>query len=239
MFFSTFAKNAIGFVFPRLCIVCAERTSDDAWLCDRCKEALAQNFAKREACPKCGINNRISRCTCEYNWNFPFDSIFSVYDFDETIQAIVHEFKYSGKKRLAFDIGKMCVKTIPASFFEGMDMIVPAPLFFFRFLTRGYNQAEHFARGIFSQTDKKTALLPHVLIRRRPTKNQTGLSRKNRQINMQGAFFVPKRKRPIVRNKNIILVDDVVTTGATTRECAHALLSAGCWKIKVLSLARD
>jgi ComF family protein len=215
------------------------RLSSNAWLCEHCLDELAKNNAQRDGCPRCGQNRRITHCTCEYHCDLPFESIFSVFDFNETAQAIVHEFKYGGKKRLAFTMGQMCMRLIPESFFKGMDIIVPVPLFIFRRLKRGYNQAEYFARGITSMKENNVSLLPHALVRKRPTKNQTGLSRKNRQMNMQNAFIVPVRKVPLIRNKNIIIVDDVVTTGATTLECARALLSAGCGKVKVLSLARD
>jgi competence protein ComFC len=239
MVFSVAAKNALDFIFPRLCIVCVRKLTEGAWLCDGCRDTLIKNNARRDACPRCGQNRKIKHCTCEYNWDFPFESIFSVFDFDETIKYIVHEFKYDGKKRLAFDMGKTFMRLIPESFFEGMDMVVPVPLFFLRLLSRGYNQAGYYARGITSAGGKKIVFLDHALIRKRPTKNQARLSRKRRRTNLQGAFMVPSRKIPIVRDKNIIIADDVVTTGATTRECALALRAAGCGKLKVLSLARD
>jgi competence protein ComFC len=238
-FFSSAIKNAVGFIFPRLCVVCAEPVSADEWLCDGCRQKLAHNHSEREACPRCGQNRRIRQCTCQYNWQFPFDSICSVFDFDETVKGITHEFKYAGKKRLAFDLGKTCARFVPTSLFEGVDAIVAVPLFFLRKMKRGYNQAEYFARGITAALGQKPFYLPNVLIRKRPTKTQTKLSRKLRQTNVEGAFVVPARKKEIIRNKNILIVDDIVTTGATTRECALALLAAGCGKVKVLSLARD
>lgn len=239
MFLSSIIKNAIGFVFPRLCIVCAEKLSDDKWLCDGCIKKLMDNHSNRDACPLCGQNRQIRQCTCQYNWQFPFDSICSVFDFDETVKGVTHEFKYAGKKRLAFDMGKTWAKCLPASLFEGMDAIVAVPLFFLRKMKRGYNQAEYFARGIAATLGQKPPYVTNVLIRKRPTKTQTKLSRKLRQTNVAGAFVVPARKKEIIRNKNILIVDDIVTTGATTRECALALLAAGCGKVKVLSLARD
>ena len=239
MFLSLALKNAIGFIFPRLCVVCTNKLSDNKWLCDVCLQKIIDNHSERDACPRCGQNRRIRSCTCEYNWQFPFESIYSVFDFDDIVKGIAHEFKYMGMKRLAFDMGKSYARLVPSTFFEGMDAIVAVPLFFLRKMKRGYNQAEHYARGIASALGQKSLYLPDILVRGRPTKTQTKLSRTMRQKNVQGAFIVPARKRNIVRNKNIIIIDDIVTTAATTRECAVALLAAGCGKIRVLSLARD
>jgi competence protein ComFC len=239
MFLYSAMKNAVGFFFPRLCVVCAEPLSDDAWLCDACIQKLALNHSERDACPRCSQNRRIRPCTCEYNWQFPFESIYSLFDFDDTVKGITHEFKYAGKKRLAFDLGKSCTQFVPRSFFEGMNAIVAVPLFFIRKMKRGYNQAEYYARGMAFELGQSPVYLPDILVRRRPTKTQTKLSRKRRQTNVQDAFIVPARKKKFVSDKNIIIVDDIVTTAATTRECALALLAAGCGKVKVLSLARD
>lgn len=232
-------NNIIDLAFPRICIVCREKLSTDKWLCAKCIENLENNSAYREACPLCGQNRQLRRCTCEYHWPQPFESIYSLFDFDDTIKAIVHEFKYGGKKRLAFDMGKAFGEAVPASFFEGMDAMVPVPLHFFRSLKRGYNQADHFARGLARCRKEGIAYMPDVLVRKRITKSQTKLSRSVRQANVAGAFAVSKRKKDRVSGKNIIIIDDIVTTAATTAECARALLSAGCGKIRVLSLARD
>jgi ComF family protein len=193
----------------------------------------------RDACGRCGQNRAIRQCTCEYNWQHPFESIFSVFDFDETVKALAHEFKYGGLRRLAFDMGKSYSTLVPASFFEGMDAIVAVPLFFLRRMKRGYNQAEYFARGVAVARGGTPLFLPDILVRKRPTKTQTKLSRQKRRTNVLGAFGVSKRKRSAIAGKNIIIVDDIVTTMATTSECCLALKSAGCGTVKVLSLARD
>ncbi len=136
-------------------------------------------------------------------------------------------------------MGRAFGEAVPASFFEGMDAMVPVPLHFFRSLKRGYNQAAYFARGVARCRKEAVAYLPDVLVRKRITKTQTKLSRSLRQANVAGAFAVRKRKKGLVSNRNVIIIDDIVTTAATTAECARALLSAGCEKIRVLSLARD
>jgi predicted amidophosphoribosyltransferase len=79
----------------------------------------------------------------------------------------------------------------------------------------------------------------NILVRKRPTKTQTKLSRKLRKQNVHGAFSISPEKKRLIENKNIILVDDIVTTGATTSECASTLIAAGAGKIRILSLVRD
>jgi ComF family protein len=161
-----------------------------------------------------------------------------LFDFDDTIQAIVHEFKYAGIKRLAFDMGKKYADLVPRELFTGMDAMVAVPLHLFRFMKRGYNQAEYFAKGL-SAGMQGISYLPHVLFRKRHTKTQTKLSRNRRTVNVEGAFAIFPGNRNLIKDKNLILVDDIITTAATTAECARTLKDAGCGTIRVLSLARD
>lgn len=231
-------ETALGLLYPRICIVCQNNLTTDTWLCGSCIEKLALNHAGRDACPLCGQNRRVRRCTCEYHWQQPFEAAYSLFDFDDTIQSIVHEFKYGGIKRLAFDMGKTYAGLFPSQVFEGMDAITAVPLFFFRFLKRGYNQAEYFAKGLAAGVNG-VGYLPDILFRKRHTKTQTKLSRSRRLTNVAGAFTVFPGKKKLLWGKNIIIVDDIITTAATTAECARALMDAGCGKIRVLSLARD
>lgn len=239
MFFHAISKNVTGFFFPNLCVVCRGSLTNDKWLCGQCIEVLGRNHGKRDACPFCGQNRLVRLCACASGQRRPIEAVYSIFDFDDTIQCIVHEIKYRGQKRLAFDTGKEYVKFVPPLFFEGMDTVVSVPLHFFRMMKRGYNQAEYLARGFVRGTAMSLEYIQHALIRKRPTKTQTKLSRAMRQQNVRGAFMVSSRNRKRIEHKNIILVDDIVTTGATTQECATALLAAGCGKIRVLSLARD
>jgi len=230
--------NVLSFVYPRICIVCQNPLGHDKWLCDLCLKKLTTNHRLRDACPLCGQNRTLRRCTCEYHWNQPFESVFSLFDFDDTLRGIVYEFKYGGKKRLAFDMGAAYARLVPAEIFEGMDLAVCVPLFFWRAMKRGYNQAEHFAKGIIREA-AQVEFLPNILVRKRSTKTQTRLSRSRRVANVAGVFTVHPGKRKLLRGKNIVIVDDIVTTCATTAECARALRDAGCGTIRVLSLARD
>jgi ComF family protein len=233
-------KNAAGFFFPPLCIACrAPCSRENAWLCGRCESLAAANHESRDACPLCAQNRRFAECACEYAWDYPFERIYSLFDFDDTIKEITHAFKYGSLKRLAFFMGRSYACLVPPEFWEGMDIVVPVPLHFLRSLKRGYNQADHFAAGIVASRPGRPVLCRHALQRRRPTRTQTALARGERLRNLAGAFCVPSGHAHLVAEKGVVLVDDIVTTGATTSQCAQALLAAGARTVRVLSLARD
>jgi ComF family protein len=233
-------RNAEGFLFPNLCVVCRNTCLEKSrWLCGQCASLLKQNHEGRDACPLCSQNRRAHPCACEYAWDFPFEKIFSLFDFDDTVKELAHAFKYGGFKRLAFDLGKTYAGFVPRDFLDGMEIIAPVPLHFLRALKRGYNQAEYFARGIAASGAGQCTLCTEALARRKATRTQTALSKEQRTKNLASAFCVPPKKAHFIKNKNVILVDDIVTTGATTGQCATALLDAGARRVRVLSFARD
>jgi competence protein ComFC len=229
--------NAAGFFFPHLCIVCRSPLGASRWLCGTCENKLNANNAARDACLRCGENKNLRPCSCRTN-DYPFESMLSLFDFDAIVRPVVHEIKYCGNKRLGYYMGQHSRSLIPASFFDNVQAVVPVPLHPLRRLKRGYNQTDYFARGILSR-DGGCEYLPEVLKRKRWTKTQTKLSKEQRRKNMDGAFCVPMKHRSLLLDKNIVVVDDVVTTGATVSACTQALLDAGCASVKVLSLARD
>ena len=116
------------------------------------------------------------------------------------------------------------------------ELIVPVPLNWRRFLSRKYNQAALLAYGLARQSG--VACVPHLLRRQRATVPQMRLARAERKVNVKGAFTVSPRGLRRVAGKHILLVDDVVTTGATVEACAQALLQAGAKQVDVIALAR-
>ena len=100
-------KNAAGFFFPALCIACGAPCSrGSAWLCGGCEALLAKNHHHRNACPLCAQNRSFTECACEYAWDYPFERIYSLFDFDDIVKHIAHAFKYGNLKRLAFFMGR-------------------------------------------------------------------------------------------------------------------------------------
>lgn len=224
------------YLFPSLCILCDSiRDNEQNWFCKECNDHLFQNSKLRSSCPRCGQNESIRKCSCHISWDYPFEKIYSIFDYDEHVQLIVKNIKYHGKKKLASALASYSphITELKNSF----DSIIPVPLHWTRFQKRGYNQAEWFAKGIAEHTG--LTLLSNVLVRTRTTGTQTSLDRTERRNNMKKAFKVLDSIKETVTEKRMLLTDDVVTTGATTASCAEALLNAGCKSVSVVSIARD
>lgn len=115
------------------------------------------------------------------------------------------------------------------------DVLIPVPLHKAKFRERGFNQAECIARGIADRTGWRVE--PNALIRKRYTQTQTKLDIAERQKNMEDAFTVPPKRKPLVSGGTCVVVDDVITTGATILACADALLAAGARTIIAASAA--
>ena len=160
-----------------------------------------------------------------------FDAVYSYGSYEGTLRELVHLFKYSGVRPLAGPFGRLLVQAMPRE--AGFDVIVPMPLHWFKQWQRGFNQADLLAREI----GKKWNLpVRNMIRRRRATVPQAGLSNAKRRANVRGAFTV-KRGRPL-DGMRVLLVDDVVTTGATASACARVLKRAGAAQVVLLALAR-
>lgn len=233
--------RVIDYLFPPLCIVCdAPRPASDKWLCTACAERLRRNYERRDPCPSCAMNRRLGGlCLCAEARPLPFEAIRSVFDYDETVSALLHHIKYRGKKSLAFDLARAAAESgmVPPACFDGVDALLPMPLHPARHRQRGFNQARYIALGFASASG--LPVIDKGLRRTRKTPSQTRLNKRQRRRNMAGAFGVPEAETAAIFGKRLVLVDDVVTTAATTAAAAQALLDAGAASVRVLSLARD
>ncbi|MDR2578359.1 MAG: ComF family protein [Chitinispirillales bacterium] len=235
------------FFIPPLCVVCDSALGNDGdrWFCPACINALAANHSQRDdVCPRCSQNRRKRECACEFAWDFSFEKVFSAYDYDSTVSSIAKHIKYKGKSRLAYHTGVVTAPLLPREFFMRADMVVPVPLHKSKMRRRGYNQAEHFARGVLNGLNGGGAglglkLRTDLLIRVKNTGTQTKLDREDRLQNLIGAFAANPQKITELKGKNVILVDDIFTTGATAESCAEELLRAGCATVRVLAMGRD
>jgi ComF family protein len=155
--------------------------------------------------------------------------------YQGALRDIIHALKYEGRRSLARPLGALLKERNTASL-EGAHCVVPVPLFPWRRLRRGFNQAADLAQ----QLDRPVV---HALWRIRPTSSQTGLTAAERHRNVRGAFrmsgFLSRRRRTqFVADRVIVLVDDVMTTGATSNACAEVLMDAGAREVRVVTLAR-
>ena len=148
--------------------------------------------------------------------------------------SLIYKLKYNNRPDIGEDIGRVMANEMAvAKYFDGIDALVPVPLSRKRMRQRGYNQSEQIARGISAVT-----LLPVItkaLCRKNFTKSQTALNRQQRQENVAETFEL--RDGNLLRNKHVLLIDDVCTTGATLIACANAIKNIEGIRISVLTLS--
>lgn len=160
-----------------------------------------------------------------------FDAAYSWGAYEGRLRELIHLFKYGGVRPLGKLLGEWMALAMPREL--GFDRVVPTPLHWRRRLRRGFNQAELLAREVARRFGKR----PENLLRRvRATEVQAGLSHSARRANVAGAFRV--RRGVSLEGQRVLLVDDVMTTGATATACAQALKRAGARYVAVLTLAR-
>lgn len=231
----TLVDPVLAVVFPAHCPVCGldlERPTRGP-LCEGCWAAVAAS--PRVRC-RCGQPLAAGACCgrCRRGLS-PVSSGFSLGPYDGPLRVAVHELKYRGRRRVASRLaeamaGEAGVHRVCA----GGIVLVPVPLHPRRKRERGFNQAELLAAELGRRLGAPVAA--SALVRRACTQAQTGLSAAERRKNVAGAFAV--RRRTQVAGRVVVLVDDVVTTGATARACATALRQAGASDVRLLSAAR-
>jgi len=228
---------ALDFLFPPRCPGCTRR-SDRIALCPTCREAITA--ARSPLCPRCGESfpgagpdHHCSRCLLRPP-HFARARACALYHSDRQSPLIdvLHRFKYGRDVTLAPVLGTYLADHCPLP--VDHDLLVPVPLDLQRLRWRGFNQAASLARVLGARYRRRVH--PLALRRCRPTPPQVGLNEEERRRNMAGAFAV--RDRAAVHGRAVLLVDDVMTTGATVDECAKTLRRAGAERVDVLVLAR-
>jgi len=160
-----------------------------------------------------------------------FDSAYAYGSYEGPLQKLVQLFKYGKVESLAQPLSRLLLQAIP--FGENFDAVMPVPMHWFKQWQRGFNQAELLAAPIARRYGLKVS---HQLQRARYAKAQASLNFKDRQKNMRNSFVV--RNPAEIKGKRILIVDDVLTTGATLRAAAAALKSSGAKRVTALTLAR-
>jgi len=159
-----------------------------------------------------------------------FDHAYCFGAYEGTLRELIHLYKYSRMKPLWKPLGDLLATALPRD--QRFDGVVAVPLHWRRKWERGFNQSELLARSIARRAGVRVL---HPVRRRRATRTQAGLSNSRRRENVSGAFIAKAGAVPGLR---ILLVDDVMTTGATASACAHALKRAGAKSVALLALAR-
>lgn len=187
-------------------------------------------------CERCGKYLDSGQKLCEDCRQNPpeFEIARAVGPYEEPFRISTKVFKFMGRKYLAHKMGLMMAEKVKAEpGFGKIDLIVPVPISPNSFLVRGFNQTDLLARHIGKELGVKVD--NNVIFRVKDTPSQTELSKEERQKNLLQAFEVRDEKK--VLNKNILLVDDVYTTGSTGRECTRVLLNAGADRVCIITWA--
>jgi ComF family protein len=153
---------------------------------------------------------------------------------DSLLQRLIHQLKYDGHKELGLFLGRKMGEALgQCNRFGAIEALVPLPLFAARERKRGYNQADLLCQGMAEVLD--VPVLKNSVRRRTQSETQTRKNRIERWQNMQGKFEVQQPQA--LRGKHIVLVDDVITTGATLEACGHEILSAGELQLSIMTMA--
>jgi len=225
-------------LLPPLCLSCRASIQAHSGLCPVCWARV--NFIEPPVCERLGI-------PLPYALDGPIVSAAAmadppVYDraravarYDDVMRDLVHDLKYRDRHEGIALFGRW-LRHAGRRLFSDADLLVPVPLYTLRLWHRRFNQS-----ALLSQRLSVETKLPHdpfCLTRTRRTATQVGLSPEQRRRNVTGAFAVPEDCVPRIEGKSVILIDDVITTGATANACARALKRAGAAHVDVLALAR-
>jgi len=224
-------------IVPPCCLSCRARTVAHGSLCPSCWASV--HFIRPPLCDVLGMPLPFEvgeRTVSAAAIASPpaYDRARAVAHFSGEMRTLVHKFKYGDRQDLRILLGRW-LHDAGRDILPDTDLIVPVPLSRWRLLWRQFNQAAVLARELSRQTG--IAMEPLLLKRSRTTRSQVGMTRDQRRRNVAGAFQVARSARRRLDGKAVLLVDDVITTGATVEACARALKRAGAARVNVLAVA--
>ncbi len=222
---------------PPSCSYCGKTTTvDNKYLCPECFSQLT--FIKDPYCSCCGKSfsggdkNHLCGDCLKSSWNF--DKARSLLIYGKIIAGLIHNLKYSGDMTGLKTFQHLGNLSPVMDDLSNPDLILPVPLHLKRLRERGFNQALLLAKKMF--VGEKDKIKYHYLLRQADTPSQTGLNGRERRKNLKNVFIVKKPSKIVGRN--ILILDDVFTTGATADECAGILKKAGCNRVEILTICR-
>lgn len=234
------ASFGLDIVYPPACLCCRAATAAHGALCAACWSQI--HFIEKPFCDRLGI---------PFAYDLGIEGLLSpeamahppvyararaVARFEDgPVRQLVHRLKYHDRMELAEPLGAWMARA-GDELLAGADLLVPVPLHRRQLMWRQFNQAHVLAMAVARACGKRVD--PFLLRRVKRTTPQVGLSRAQRATNVQGAFAVPEEARPLVEGRAIVLIDDVLTSGATINAAARALLRAGAARVDVLVFAR-
>jgi ComF family protein len=227
-YFYDLLDDFLGLLFPRICYGCGNHLMrNESLICTECYVLIPRtNYHLKPDNPVARLF--WGRCMIEKA------AAFSFYTKDSRIKKLIHQLKYKGVRELGTELGRIYGNSLQSSgFLDEIDLIIPVPLHPSKRRKRGFNQSDLIAAGMSEATG--IPMDTGILVRKTASKTQTHKSRYERWTNVRDIFGVIDRDR--LRNKHILLVDDVITTGSTLEACATEILREGNTKVSVAVLA--
>jgi len=213
-------ETALNFIFPQACGFCGEITN--SYLCEYCNEYLKQRQM-----------NKIQK----YDDKF-FDEHLWIYEYKDEVREKIIDYKFNNKSYLYRTFLQIILSTESVcNYIKKFDILIPVPIHKKRAKKRGYNQSELIAKGI-AKNIKSIQLQTNIIEKIKNIKPQSTLSKDMRIENVKNAYRL-KKCDICLKNKNVLLIDDVFTTGSTVNECAKTLLQTECNKVSIITLAKD
>lgn len=238
------ARALLDIVYPPLCFLCREPLADPHSLCAACWKKMA--FIDGCCCTQCGLPfdldpvgsdpDKETRCAGCLAKPPAYDRARSAVRYDEASRDGILALKRADRLEMVPAFTRWLERS-GGELLDGSDLIVPVPLHPWRLWWRRYNQAAVLAQALARASGKPVDPLALARIKRTPSQGEMP-SAKARRRNMRGAFKVPPSHGEVVKGRGVLLVDDVMTTGATLDACARALKRAGASRVCVLTLAR-
>ena len=232
-------SQIIKIFLPPRCIKCGAVLSDDDGLCPQCFNEL--NFITAPYCYKCGhpfeeavSSKKLICANCAKKHKTPFRYNRSALYYDDISKDLILALKFMDKTENAKTLAKWLCMAGYDIWKEEVDILVPVPLHYKRLIKRRYNQSALLAKELSKLTGIKVDYTS--LIKHKATKPQVQFSGHERVKNVRGAFSVKKPEN--IKGQRVVLIDDVMTTGSTLKECALALKKAGAKSVDTLTVAR-
>jgi ComF family protein len=230
-------RVALDAVLPPLCPACRKPVADDGGLCPGCWSQLS--FITPPYCERLGIPFAYDPGPGVLSMQAiadppAYERARAAVRYDDIARTLVHALKYGDRLDLAPTLGRW-MEQAGAPLLAEADALVPVPLHWRRLWWRRFNQSAALAEVIAARMKRPVT---HALARVKATRQQVGLTASERALNVQGAFRVREQERADVKGRRVVLVDDVLTSGATIDACSRALLRAGAAAVDVLVFAR-
>ncbi len=232
-------RLVVRLLWPARCAACAAVVDETQTFCDDCVGAVA---LLEDACPGCAMPTAMDGggCTvCAAN-GFAFVEARAVFVYGGAVAQAIVRFKHGNLTARARALGRCLVPILDWARYHGVDAIVPVPLHPRRLRARGFNQARELGRSalVAARRSGGPTLAAGWLSRLRDTPSLDHEGPDERRLRVQGAFVVPASARRALDGRSVLLLDDVMTTGATLAACAEALLAGGAGQVRVAALAR-